>query len=354
MITSSVNEELSLAREDMLSQDVLYRPTTFWDAASSEIVRELNQYGMSCFRRLSTPLGFFVPTYGLPGNSFSAAQAGGLQDWLAVEHPHAQKPSLSLQQFLNGEAAALADYRVFLAADNPSRQPNLRNFTETNAGGPVEQFEFHSRKFSRSSLNYLLGLSMLKRHLDETETVGTVLEIGGGFGSLGEILFSAGIQNLRYIDIDIPPTSFVAQWYLQQVAGLDSVTTYTETRNLHRLDISALKPLSTLNAWQIEKLHGQVDLFVNFISFQEMEPPVVKNYLSHVSRLKARWVLLRNMREGKQKRTAGHLAGVETPIKGDDYAEMLPGYTLIERNVHPFGYQTIDGFHSELFLFRKE
>jgi hypothetical protein len=65
-------------------------------------------------------------------------------------------------------------------------------------------------------------------------------------------------------------------------------------------------------------------------------------------------VLLRNMREGKQKRSATHQLGCDDPVKGDDYLGMLPGYELVERNVHPFGYRTVDGFHSELFLFRKE
>ena len=95
-----------------------------------------------------------------------------------------------------------------------------------------------------------------------------------------------------------------------------------------------------------------VDIDLNFISFQEMEPPVVENYLKHVKRLGARWIMLRNMREGKQKKTA-HSGGVEVPIKRDDYLAMLSDYELVEANVHPFGYQTVDGFHSELLLLKR-
>jgi hypothetical protein len=32
---------------------------------------------------------------------------------------------------------------------------------------------------------------------------------------------------------------------------------------------------------------------------------------------------------------------------------MLTNYDLIERNVHPFGFQTVDGFHSELMLLKR-
>jgi putative sugar O-methyltransferase len=341
--------ELTQMRQDMLAQNELYRPTAFWDAASAAITSGFEEQGVETFRRQQKPMGFFAPTFGVPGNSFKAAEVERLTTALGSDN---KKAALGLEQFLNGEMSALADYRVLLAADDASQKPFLHHFSESTAGAPVEQFEFDGRKFSRSALNYLLGLAMLKRHLKGDE-IRTVLEIGGGFGTLGEVLASAGIEGLRYVDIDIPPTAFAAQWYLQQALGEENVGTYSQTKDRSKIDIESLPQTSVLCAWQIEKLRGKVDLFVNFISFQEMEPPVVKNYMSHVARLGTRWVLLRNMREGKQKRSAAHQLGCDDPVKGDDYLAMLPGYELVDRNVHPFGYRTVDGFHSELQLFRR-
>jgi len=59
------------------------------------------------------------------------------------------------------------------------------------------------------------------------------------------------------------------------------------------------------------------------------------------------------MREGKNLRKNG-VAGVDKPILGDDYLAMLPEYKLVERNVAPFGYHTVDGFHSELLLLKRK
>lgn len=341
--------ELRLARQDMQTQSELYRPTAFWDRASSVIDEELRVHGVENFRSLPSSLGFFVPTYGAPGNSFVSEQVLGLASWLKQSYAQAIKPQLALDQFLGGEAAALADYRVLLAADQPAKLPWLHQFSENGFGRPVEQFEFESRRFSRSSLNYLLGLALLKKHL-HGEPLRTVLEIGGGFGTLGEVLASAGLEGLRYIDVDIPPTSFVAEQYLKAVLGVDNVLGYVQTRERTEIQIESLPQASVLCSWQIEKLRGAVDLFVNFISFQEMEPAVVSNYLAQVTRLKARWILLRNMREGKQVRKGVDSVGVETPIRSDDYLAMLPGYRLVERNVLPFGFRTVDGYHSELLL----
>lgn len=342
--------ELTQALNDMLAQDELYKPTAFWQEASSKIESELNEYGVEKFRSLKTALGFFVPTYGIPGNGFNAVQSQGLTELLINQNDKVNKPQLMLEQFLSGYISALSDYRVLQAADDSKRLPYLNAFSESKYGDPIEQFEFDGRHFSRSSLNYLLGLALLKKHL-KGPAPKTVLEIGGGFGTLGEILNNSGVSDLRYIDIDIPPTSFVAQNYLSELVGEKNVATYSKTSNHNIIPINSLPVMSVLCSWQIKRLQGQIDLFVNFISFQEMEPHVVKNYLSHVMRLGASWILLRNMKEGKNIRREDG-AGVITPILSEDYLAMLPGYKLVERNVLPFGYLTVDGFNSELLLLK--
>jgi len=345
--------ELTRARCDMAQQSELYRPTSFWAEASQLIVDELQAHGVERFRSIDSALSYFVPTYGLPGNSFDPAMADGLASYLEQQWPAAKKPQLALAQFISGHMAALADYRVLKAADDPAALPHLHTFSESTYGAPVEQFEFDGRRFSRSSLNYLLGMAMLKKHLRAADVPRTVMEIGGGFGTLGEILLAAGIDGLRYLDIDIPPTSFVAQSYLGQLVGPADIATYATTRERATIEIDSLPTISVLTSWQIEKLQGKIDLFVNFISFQEMEPHVVRNYLAHVARLGSEWVLLRNMREGKNVRKDG-VTGVETPILGRDYQDMLADYELIDSSVIPFGYRTVDNFNSELYLFRRK
>lgn len=342
--------DLDLMLADLDAQDDLYRPTAFWQSAIERVATEIRDGGLARFRSSASGLAFFVPTYGSPGNGITGRQRDFLLDSIGVHGTEQTKVKLQLQQFLSGRMAAVSDYRVLLAADDTSRVPFLHRFSESEVGSPVEQFVLDGRRFSRSSLNYLLGLALLKRHLGG-DTISNVLEIGGGFGTLGEVLSAAGLPNLRYIDVDIPPTAFVAQHYLSQVLEAE-VMTHSLSRGRNVLPIQDLPMMSVLCSWQIERLVGSVDLFVNFISFQEMEPHVVANYLGHVQRLGARWILLRNLREGKQRRTSESI-GVVDPVLGDAYIELLPGYELVERQTHPFGFETIDGFNSELILLRR-
>lgn len=157
---------------------------------------------------------------------------------------------------------------------------------------------------------------------------------------------------MRYIDFDIPPNGSLTQSYLSTVFGPESVSGYSPDTQGNTIHTAERAAASAFCNWQIEGLEGQADLFVNFISFQEMEPAIVANYLRHVDRLQTRWILLRNRREGKQLRTAT-IVGVTEPVFGTDYSRMLPLYELVERSVVPFGHRTVDGFNSELLLFKR-
>lgn len=351
--TTSLDPRALLAQmqADMAGQLAHYQPTPFWRAASADIIAELEQVGFESFRRLHSPRRFFVPSYGPPGNMLTEAQVDQLEATILAHTTTGSKTHQTLMSQLRGDAWAMADYRVFLAGDRPDLSPDLSRVSESTVGDPPDGLEIEGRRFSRSMLNYLHGLVFLKQQLGDAG-IRKVLEIGGGYGTLGEILHQAQ-DNFTYVDVDIPPTSAVASYYLSQQPGLDLVD-YAETRGEAPIAMPGAGRQMVLCPWQLPRLTGTVDLLWNFISFQEMEPEVVRFYLEQAARLKARYVLLRNLREGKQQRTATNPVGVDHPIRGEDYDSFLPGYRLVATNVFPFGYRTIDGFHSELRLYARD
>ena len=341
--------ELELIIQKNNYQKEIYKPSSFWKKASEDIIKDIEMFGIENFRNLETPLGYFVPTYGVPANSFSEELKIKVKQLLLKEGN--SKQNLAMDEFISGYFHALSDFRVFMAADVEDQEPFLTQFSESTFGNPKEQFEFNGNRYSRSALNYILGLCLLKKHLKKDERIKTVLEIGGGFGTLGEIL--SFTKNVKYIDIDIPPVSFIAWKYLESIYGNANITEYINEQD--EIEVQKLKSCSVFNSWDIEKITGEIDLFVNFISFQEMEPSIVQNYLNHVKRLQPNWILLRNMREGKNKKRSIDDIGVEAPIKKDDYIKMIDDeFVLVDSNVFPFGYKTVDGFHSELLLFKRK
>jgi putative sugar O-methyltransferase len=340
---------------DLPSQEAIYHPTHFWSQASTPIVDELRAHGFDRFRSLDGARLFFVPTYGAPGGAYSEGEFEQLMALVGTMDRPGGKKYQSLLHILSGELWALADYRVMLAGSMGRNGLRLSEFSESDVGEPMERFHFDGRAYSRSALNYLNGLCFLQQQIgDEIGSIRNVLEIGGGFGTLGEILSQMG--QYTYIDVDIPPTAAVSSFYLKQQAGIEFID-YLQTRAQDVIKVPAPEASASrqmvLCPWQLPRLQGKIDLFVNFISFQEMELEVVRNYLAEVDRLGARFVLLRNLREGKAVKSEQVPYGVERPLLGSDYDTLLPGYELQATNVYPFGYRTIDGYHSELRLYRR-
>jgi putative sugar O-methyltransferase len=343
--------ELEYAFSELLNQSQLYRPTSFWEEASRDLAAEFESIGIENFRQGPLALSYFVPTYGPPTLGISHEQVNWLVSSFKDAYPNNKKAQLALEAYLTGYLNALADYRVLAAANPQPDDFGLNEFSEGSIGNPIEQFVFDGKTYSRSSLNYLLGLSLLKQHADFS-AINTVLEIGGGFGTLGEILGKAPRKGIKYINVDIPPTYFAAEYYLKSNFGTNKVASFDYIQAGGTINVSNLPDFTVMRSWQFEKLKGKVDLFVNFISFQEMEPHVVAHYLSIVTNLGPQWILLRNMREGKQKRTATG-PGVDNPVLREDYIRMLPSYRLCCLNVLPYGYRTLDSFHSECLVLER-
>lgn len=346
MFPKNIKYQLNLVAQDLNIQKKIYHPTTFWKNVSLNFNNIFKKKGLKNFRRYNLSTNYFVPMYNF-------LREKNLDTLKKKSKNYSKKFKYYLENLISGEFEALSDYKTFLAGDNKKKNPVLNKFSESKIGRPIEHFKFDNKFYSRSSLNYLLGLVFMKRNIRKFSPK-TFLEIGGGFGTLGEILYSSKIKNLRYINVDIPPLSLVSEYYLTKNFGTKNVESYFENRVKKKISINKLKKkITCLCSWQIEKLVGKIDIFVNFISFQEMEPDVVKNYMKHVIRLSPKFILLRNLKEGKQKKTSKR-NGVLRQIKKNDYIKYLKTkYILKNNNVRPFGFKTFDNFHSELLLFEK-
>ncbi len=342
-------EQIDHYLNELEKQSSVYQPGHFGKTALAKISKRFIKTGLKTFRKEIVNLNFFVPTYGPPGNGFEKDLINSFWENLDLSANPKNKEFTRL--CFDGTMQALADYRTFVASNNITDNFNLLGFSESDVGSPIEHFKFNGKYFSRSSLNYLLGLSYLKK-IAPNFVPKTVLEIGGGFGTLGEILYKSNITNVRYIDLDLPPMFIIARDYLKSTTRRNDLFLDDCNNEKNDLNIDDLPQISCFPNWYIKRLKGNIDLFVNFISFQEMEPDIVENYVNQVLNLAPRFVLLRNLREGKQISKNGSL-GVKMPILKDDYISYFKGYTLLGSNVCPFGYETIDGFHSELLVLEK-
>ena len=345
---TAYKELLQLLIDRQLNQDEEFQTTDFWAYATNELSDILIKDEIHRFRSDPACLTYFVPTYGHPAMGLTVDQIAEISK---VSESASVKQRNTISNFVTGHSHATADHRVIQACATGLGNNPFENFNESTIGNPTEQFTFNGNRYSRPTHNYILGLLFLFSHEPDFK-LNSVVELGGGHGALGEILFKSTLDVDRYVNFDIPPTCIFAEYYLSQIfqnkfnSNLNDVWQDT-------VQISDLSGLHVRPNWDIQNLSGPIDLFVNYHSFQEMEPRVVQRYLDEIVRLEPSYLLLRNIREGKQKKVANGL-GVETPTTSQDYVDWLStDFTLVGQDSQTFGFVTADSFHSELSLWKR-
>lgn len=291
--------------EEVEHAEPIYRPTTFWGPGVQAILDDIAERGLETFKSWPSARTWFYPRYGtgLTATTINAALRAAVRMDRDVLAPW-------FRAALNGAQYARRDFDAARLAWDQARWPfDLDGLGESEVGAPPQAFRLGQTdaQWTRPYLNYLLCLAGLSRHVDGPPR--RFLELGGGYGVLGEIVLSRD-ADATYLDLDLPPLLTVASAYLDRLFG-DRVTTY-----------EALPPSGALRAdgsaclpnWRIRDLQGSFDVFVNSFSFQEMEPDVVENYAADVASHEVTWVVSLNSRSGKPRRAEDNPIGVVEPV----------------------------------------
>lgn len=295
-----------------------YRPTNFWGPGLDALLNDMRVDGLENFKSWPTARIWFHPVYSV---GLEAEHLAELAEHARTLNPRATEAALA--RTLSGRQEALRDFDVARAMWNQDNWPY--DFTvkgESRRGNPPEIHRLVQENkrigFGRAWLNYLLMMAALSRHVRERPR--SFLEIGGGFGALGEVVMSRDPQ-ARYVDLDIPPLCTVASYYLKERFP-KRTTTYTG-------DLAAPGPITVgagsavLPNYRIDDLTDDFEVFVNSYSFQEMEPDVVERYVDQVCRRGIRWAVSLNSREGKPKAAAAGEWGALEPVTTDLIVELF-------------------------------
>lgn len=291
----------------------------------------MQELGLATFKSWPTAFFWFYPTY---GRRLSRAEVNGL-----VRSAKAKRPGLSaawLRSALDGSAEAARDLDVVRLAWNQDRWPyDLEGHGESRVGNPVQHYNLTQSSdigWGKPYLNYLLCLSALSQHVSSPPT--SFLELGGGFGVLGEIVMSRD-PRARYVNLDIPPLVAVSSYYLTELFGENRVLTYDE--RVADTGPVEVPESACLPNWRLPDIEGPFDVFVNTFSFQEMEPHVVEHYIHNITSLGLTYVVSLNSRKGKQRATETNEVGVVDPVTSQTVIEMFEqcGYRLCGRYNRP-------------------
>ena len=295
-----------------------FRPTSFWLPGIRSIASDLHSRGLSVFKSWPSARSLFYPRY---GDGYTQAMIDRLVAVALDVHPQARESWLRAS--LNGTREATRDLDATALAWDQERWPfDIMGFGESRIGSPPQPYQLtgpNGPAWTKPYLNYLLCLAALSRHVVRPPR--SFLEIGGGFGVLGEILVARD-PRVRYVNVDIAPMVVVSAWYLRELSGDGGAPDVS--------DVSSGGLVCAPN-WRLPEVKGPFDCFINCYSFQEMEPDVVAHYVKLVSGIGVDYVVSLNSRDGKRQATPGEEGGVIDPVRSADIVAMFEaeGFELV-------------------------
>ena len=194
-------------------------------------------------------------------------------------------------------------------------------------GNPEDIFKMHEKQYTMRMLNCYRRYAYCSRYIN-FDTIETVVELGCGHGAQVEVIKKLH-PHICFLLFDLSPQLYVCEQYLKTIFS-EAVISYRDTRSMKNLPTDWKGKIFIFGAAKFPLLEKiKIDLFWNAASFQEMEPPVVQNYLKYINQ-QAGSVFLQQVMGGKEKAKKKGMPGVLEQTKLEHYRRFLSNFNLID------------------------
>lgn len=312
-MSDSINNDpglLEIFVQDMEGQSDVWKPTNYWKVNFRRIKHELDRVGLNGFRRNWNLIKGYgnIPTLkrAVLGNS-KKSKLLNLFTYIPPFNLIRNKYELFNDRLISDSALNTQKQNAllyYLLSEGKYSNPILLKVEDSCVGNPIS-YEFNGRKYTSNILHQIFQLSLLFHSEGSSNSFKKILEIGGGYGALPEILFKFHDGEIDYfVAVDIPPLVYITTQYLKAVFP-GKVIDYREIRNMKTITESDIQgKILVIPPWVLPSLNIEFDLFWNSASFQEMEYNIVENYLDFVSK-KAKNIFINTLIEGHKKGVGG-------------------------------------------------
>ncbi|HZS64104.1 MAG TPA: putative sugar O-methyltransferase [Xanthobacteraceae bacterium] len=279
-------------------RSALFRPTAYWRAYCARIMRELDRAGLKGMRANQRLLKGFavggVPQPEIPDAAWKRAA------WAALEKLPGIRQIAGCRQHARLALDEIA--HAFPAMRIPAGLAN---------GGADDAFDWRGNAVVPYFVMYLSRAADFYSRVRAHE-VQSILEIGPGLGlnSLAHIALNPELRII--VNVDIPPVLYLSTQFLKSIEGLkvDDARAMEAPSPIVPQPIDGAVHVYQLAAWQLPRLQGPIDFFLNAFSFQEMEHEVCGSYAAEILRVVRRGVLLHSMISGHKAGAGGQKAPV--------------------------------------------
>ncbi len=336
-----VNDNFKLLKQmlsDMQTAPDIYKPTNYWAVYEKRFLPELFKLGLHDFRRrkksiLSSfratdlkPLLCHIDLYQrrILYNRYTR-KIPFWSELLGILNIILNKVLPVKSDFNLGDIDLLHYEFARLYGQTTNAKP-IEQLEASTLGNPEHIIEVNGKIYTMDMLNYYVQYAYCNQYTT-FEDIKVFVELGSGSGKQIEVIKKLH-PNICFLVFDIPPQLYVLEQYLSSVFPND-VISYQETRNIGVIPRLEAGKIYVFGNWKFPLLKDlRIDLFWNAASFQEMEPDVVRNYLTYVNKL-ADGVFLAESMEGKEIASKKGDHGVLKQTKFQDYKDGLHDFHLL-------------------------
>ncbi|MCC6600592.1 MAG: putative sugar O-methyltransferase [Crocinitomicaceae bacterium] len=297
-----------------------FQATSYWNAYKKPILETLRNVNLKDFRSGKHPI---LGTFGFNEYVFKKVGSWPLRFRLSL---HALRQFIVRDVSLIPYSLDIDDTRemAYRHCDIYGKYTGSRSIADIGVcteGSPGDLFYFNGKPYSIPFLSYYIRYCFVNKVMnfrgDEI-----IVELGSGSGHQVEILKKL-YPGMTILCFDLPSQLYICETYLGLALGKDALV--SSEKCIEWTDLSKIEKgkVHFFGNWQMPLLSSySFDLFWNAASFGEMEPAVVRNYLSYIKN-GAGNVYLLQAEHGKETHR------VHTPIAFGDYSKWLDNFNII-------------------------
>ena len=203
-----------------------------------------------------------------------------------IDYQNFRKPKLfgnNLSTGFNDEFGFISTMNMLIDLLYSKSDIDVKEFSEVKIGNP-KFYNFGDFSTTYNELRIIKIFNELNKYIDSNTDI--ICEIGGGYGSLASKIKKKYLKKTLIL-IDLPETLIIQSYYLTTMFPNLKYCFYENFKKLSFNEIKNKKfDFIFIPPWEKNKLIGQnyIDLFINSVSFQEMDQNVILEYFDFIQK----------------------------------------------------------------------
>ena len=155
----------------------------------------------------------------------------------------------------------------------------LKRLTKKNIGNFKNPLIYKKRFCNNNNLHYIDWLLEVNKYIKK-EKIKNILEIGGGYGGLSQILINN--LNAKYFLIDLPETNVLSSFFLKKSFPKKNFLFSEEFNFKNTEEIIKKNDIFILTPDKLNNLNLNFDLIINTRSMMEMKKKTIQVYFDYI------------------------------------------------------------------------